>query len=152
VLPLLKLPDQASYRAHYERTLCRGGIVTHDGIPVFFRKEEFDHAFFESSGRQGENDIFSLERAMRMDWIAPALADPAARRLQGWVKREQRHDPARRVTLFVDDFLVVIAFRLRRDARLKATFVTCYPADAKTRSKLARAPLWTLEDCLNALR
>ena len=25
--PLLKLPDQAAYRAHYERTLCRGGIV-----------------------------------------------------------------------------------------------------------------------------
>jgi len=61
--PLLKLPDQAAYRAHYERTLCRGGILTHDGIPVFFRKGEFDHAFFESLTRRGENDVFSLVRA-----------------------------------------------------------------------------------------
>ena len=51
--PLLKLPDQAAYRVHYERKLCRGGIVTHDGIPVFFRKEDFDHASFESSTRRG---------------------------------------------------------------------------------------------------
>lgn len=151
-IPLLKLADQIAYRRHYERTLCRGGIVTHDGIRVFFRKQEFDHAFFESSGWRGENDMFSLERAMRMDWIAPALADPQARRLQGWLKREQRHDPTRRVTVFIDGFLVVIALRLGGDGQLRAQFVTCYPADARTQSKLNRAPTWTLKDCLNALR
>ena len=151
-IPLLKLADQVAYRAHYEQTLCRGGIVTHDGIRVFFRKQEFDHAFFESSGRRGENDVFSLERAMRMDWIAPALADPHARRLQGWLKKEQRHDPTRRVTVFIDGFLVIIALRLGNDEQLRAQFVTCYPADARTQTKLANAPFWTLEDCLNALR
>lgn len=152
MLPLLKLADQVAYRTHYERTLCRGGIVTHDGIRVFFRKQEFDHAFFESSGRRGENDLFSLERAMRMDWIAPALADPSARRIQGWLKKEQRHDPTRRVTVFIEGFLAIIALRIGQDGQLRAQFVTCYPADAKTQAKLARAPFWTPEDCLNALR
>jgi hypothetical protein len=152
MLPLLKLADQAAYRAHYERTLCLGGIVTFDGIPVFFRKDSFEHAFFESSGRRGEKDVFSLERAMRMDWIVPALADGAARRLQGWIKKEQRYDAARCVTVFIGGFLVVIALRLGRDGQLKAQFVTCYPADNRTQGKLAGAPLWTLEECRNALR
>ncbi len=55
--PLLKLADQAAYRAHYERTL-RGNIVTHDGIPVFFRRDRFEHAFFESSDRRGRKTCF----------------------------------------------------------------------------------------------
>jgi len=150
--PFLQLADQAAYRRHYERTLCRGGIFTHDGIQVFFRKQEFDHAFFESSGRRGENDVFSIERARRMDWIAPALANPDAKCLQGWLKKEQRHDPRRRVTVFIDGFLVVIALRLGGQGQLRAQFVTCYPADVKTQAKLAQAPLWTLEDCLNELQ
>lgn len=149
--PLLKLPDQAAYRAHYERTLCRGGVVTHDGIPVFFRKEEFDHAFFESSTRRGENDVFSLVRAERMNWIAAALADPGARRHQGWLKRERRHDPTRRVTVVMGDFVVIIALSKRRDGQLKAKFITCYRADNSIQ-KILGAPLWTIEDFQNALR
>lgn len=96
--------------------------------------------------------MFSLERAMRIDWIAPALADPGARRFQGWLKKEQRHDPARRVTVFIEGFLVIIALRMGQDEQLKAQFVTCYPADNRTQAKIARAAFWTLEDCLNALR
>lgn len=149
--PLLRLPDQAAYRAHYERTLCRGGIATHDGIPVFFRKEEFDHAFFESSTRRGEKDVFSLVRAERMDWIAAALADPGAQVYQGWLKRERRYDPTRRVAVVIGDFVVIIALGKRRDGHLKAQFVTCYRADNSI-GKILRAPLWTREDCLNALR
>ena len=90
--PLLKLADEATYRAHYERTLCRGGIFTHDGIPVFFRREEFDHAFFESSTRRGENDVFSPVRAERMDWIAAALADPGAQRVHQVIAPQRRDD------------------------------------------------------------
>lgn len=149
--PLLKLADQAAYRAHYERTLCRGGIVTHDGIPVFFRKEEFDHAFFESSGRRGENDVFSPDRAMRMDWIAAALVDRQAPRFQGWNKKRNCCDPTRRVTVVIDDFVVVIALRLTKEKTLKATFVTCYCADNSI-GKIKASPPWTLQDCLNALR
>jgi hypothetical protein len=149
--PLLKLADQAAYRAHYESTLCRGGIVTHDGIPVFFRKGEFDHAFFESSGRRGENDIFSSDRAMRMDWIAAALADQQALRFQGWDKKRNQSDPARRVTVVIDDFVVVTALRLINENTLKANFVTCYCANNSI-GKIKASPLWTLQDCLNALR
>lgn len=148
--PILRLPDEAAYRAHYEHTLCRGGIFTHDGIPVFFRKQEFYHAFFESSGRRGENDVFSLVRAERMDWIAAALADPGAQRFQGWLKRERRHDPTRRVTVVMGDFVVIIALRKRRDGRLKANFITCFKADNSI-GKILRAPLWTREGCLSAL-
>lgn len=149
--PLLKLADQAAYRAHYESTLCRGGIVTHDGIPVFFRKAEFDHAFFESSGRRGENDVFSSDRAMRMDWIAAALADQQALRFQGWDKKRNQSDPARRVTVVIDDFVVVIALRLINENTLKANFVTCYCANNSI-GKIKASPLWTLQNCLNALR
>ena len=149
--PLLKLPDEAAYRAHYERTLCRGGTFTHDGIQVFFRREEFNHAFFERSTRRGEKDAFSLVRAERMDWIAAALADPGAQRFQGWLKRERRHDPKRRVTVVMGDFVVIVALRMRRDGRLKANFITCYRADSSI-GKILGAPLWAREDYLNALR
>ena len=82
--PLLNLADEAAYRGHFERSCCGGNIATHDGIRVYFRRQDFDHAFFESSGRRVENDVFSLVRAQRMDWIVAALADPAAACFQGW--------------------------------------------------------------------
>jgi hypothetical protein len=82
--PLLNLANEAAYRAHYERTCCRAAIVTHDGIRVYFSKDRFGHAFFESTDRRGNKDLFSIARAERMDWIAAALADPAAICYQGW--------------------------------------------------------------------
>lgn len=39
-----------------------------------------------------------------------------------------------------------------RLSQLRAQFVTCYPADARTQNKLIQAPFWTLEDCFNALQ
>lgn len=149
--PLLKLADQAAYRAHYERTLCRGGIVTHDGIPVFFRKSEFDHAFFESSDRRGANDVFSLDRAMRMDWIPVALADPNVPCFQGWDRKRRRHDPTRRVAVVIDDFVIVIGIRQTRGGAMKANFITCYCADNSI-GKIRQSPRWTLQECLNAMR
>lgn len=149
--PLLHLADADAYRAHYEATLCRGGIVTHDGIPVLFRKTDFDHAFFESSDRRGSKDVFSLDRAERLDWIAPALAAQQAQRFQGWNSRYQRHEPARRVTVVIDNFVIVIGLRLDRQNALKAQFMTCYKADNSI-GKIVQAPAWNLQDCLNALR
>ncbi|WP_295810963.1 hypothetical protein [uncultured Nitratireductor sp.] len=148
--PLLKLADQAAYRTHFERTLCQGGIVTHDGIPVFFRKSEFDHAFFESSDRRGANDVFSLDRAMRMDWIPAALADPNADCFQGWNSKKRCHDSTRRVAVVIDDFVIVIGIWQRRDRSLRANFITCYQAD-KSIWKIRQSPRWTLQECLNAL-
>lgn len=149
--PLLILADEAAYRAHYERMLCRGGILTHDGIPVFFRRQDFAHAFFESSGRRGEKDVFSLVRAERMNWIAAALADPGAQRFQGWHGREKRYDPTRRVTVVMGDFVIVIGIRQNRDRSLKANFMTCYQADNSI-GKVRQSPIWTMQECLNALR
>ncbi len=149
--PLLELPDQAAYRAHYERTLCRGGIVTHDGIPVFFRKSEFDHAFFESSDRRGANDVFSQDRAMRMDWIPVALADPNVPCFQGWNRKRRRYDPTRRVAVVIDDFVIVIGIRQARGGVMKANFITCYCADNSI-GKIRKSPRWTLQECLNAMR
>jgi len=151
MLPLLHLPDETAYRAHYERTLCRGGIITHDHIPVFFAKDTFDHAFFESSDRRGAKDIFSHERAMRMDWIPAALADPNADCFQGWLRKEKRYDPTRRVVVVVDDFVIVIGIRMNRRNELKARFITCYLADNSI-GKIRRSPRWNLQECLNALR
>lgn len=148
--PLLTLADEAAYRQHFERTYCRGVIATHEGIRVYFRKEDFDHAFFESSGRRGENDIFSPVRAERMDWIAVALADPTAPCFQGWVKKTKSYNATRRVAVVMGNFVVVIAIGRRKDNVLKANFVTCYCADNSI-GKILASPRWTLEDCENAL-
>lgn len=40
---------------------------------------------------------------------------------------------------------------LNRDDALRANFVTCYQADNSI-GKIRTSPLWTREDCLNALR
>jgi len=146
----LYLPDQAAYRAHYERSLCLGGIATHDGIPVYFRKEGFDHAFFESSGRRGEKDVFSLVRAERMDWIAPALADPNAQCFQGWNANVKRYEPTRRVAVVMNDFAVIIALGRRKDGALKGSFVTCFRADNSI-ARILASPKWKMEDCLHEL-
>ncbi|MCA3394130.1 MAG: hypothetical protein INF85_00595 [Roseomonas sp.] len=146
----LYLTDQAAYRTHYERNLCCGGIATHDGIPVYFRKEAFDHAFFESSGRRGEKDVFSWVRAERMDWIATALADSNAQCFQGWNATARRYEPTRRVAVVMVDFAVIIALSRRREGALKASFVTCFKADNSIPRILA-SPKWKMEDCLNEL-
>lgn len=148
--PLLILADAVAYRQHFEGTYCRGVITTHDGIRVYFRRDDFNHAFFESSGRRGENDIFSRVRAERMDWIAAALADPTAACFQGWIKKAKRYDATRRVAVVMQDFVVVIAISRRRDGLLKASFVTCYRADNSI-NKILASPRWTMEDCENAL-
>ena len=54
--PLLLLSTEADYRDHYKRTYCRSVVATHDGIRVFFNADRFDHAFFESSLRNGVKD------------------------------------------------------------------------------------------------
>jgi len=126
-------------------------MKTYDGIRVFFSIDTFDHAFFESSNRDGAKDAFSLVRAERMDWISETLSDPVAARYQGWIKRTRSYDPARRVELLYGDFAVVLGLRLNRDNELKANFITCYDAN-NSAGKIRTSPLWTTETCLEALR
>jgi hypothetical protein len=151
VPPLLLLEHEADYRQHFYTTYCNGEINTHDGIRVYFRTEDFDHAFFESTMRDGVKDAtLSKVRAERMNWIASTLADPASDRFQGWLKKEQRYDPTRCVSVVHGDFVVVLRFGKRKDASLRANFVTCYEADNSI-GKIRQSPLWIKEDCLNSL-
>lgn len=146
---LLNLDDEDAYRQHYLRTLARRVITTHDGIRVYFGQDAFEHAFFESSDRRGADDIFSTMRAERMDWIAAALADPNALCVQGWDGRRQCHDPKRRVTVVVQDFVIVLALSTKRDGTLKANFITCFKAE-NSAVKIRQAPRWTREAYDNA--
>ena len=149
--PLLHLPDEGAYRQHFIRTYCRGTIETHDGIPVFFHHDRFDHAFYESTNRDGAKDAFSPLRAQRMDWIGATLSNPSAIRYQGWNASRRRFEPTRRVDLLHEEFVVVLRLGLRRNGALKANFITCFQADNSI-AKIRRSPLWTAEACLNALR
>lgn len=149
--PLLTLATEADYRQHFEATYCRGVISTHDGIRVYFRKEDFDHAFFESPLRNGvKAKMLSQIRAERMDWIAATLADPTADRFQGWDNKNGRYDATRCVSVVFGDFVVVIRLGKKADGTLKANFVTCYEADNSI-GKIRQSPLWNKEDCINAL-
>jgi len=149
VPPLLTLADEAAYRQHYVNTLCRAVITTHDGIRVYFSASNFGHAFFESSDRRGANDVFSTVRAERMDWIAAALANPNAACFEGWDSRSQSHSPKRRVTVVVQNFVIVLALSTKRNGDLKANFVTCYRAENSI-GKIRQSPRWTRENYDNA--
>ncbi len=149
--PLLILATDADYRQHFETTCCGAVTTTHDGIRVYFKKEDFDHAFFESPLRNGvKAKTLSQARAQRMDWIAATLANPAAIRFKGWDKKKGRHDPTHCVSVVFGDFVVVIRFSKKADGTLKASFKTCYEADNSI-GKIRQSPLWNKEECLNAL-
>lgn len=150
--PLLLFATEADYRGHFEQNYCRGRITTHDGIRVFFKYADFDHAFFESTFRDGVKDTkLSAVRAQRIDWITATLTDPIATRFQGWNGKKGVYDPARCVSVVYGDFVVVLRLSLKADDTLKANFVTCYDADNSI-AKIRTSPLWNREDCVNALR
>lgn len=149
----LALPDEAAYRAHYIANYTRGPVTFRLGTgtaPVYFAADKFDHAFFESTRRDGFKDQFSITRAQRMDDIAGMLGDPLSERRAGWDSKQKCHDHARCVTLAVDDFVVVVRLGLNRKGFLKGQFVTCYVADNSI-EKIRRAPLWDQIACVQAL-
>ncbi|MCA1287911.1 hypothetical protein [Salipiger bermudensis] len=148
--PFLNLPDEAAYRAHYEATYVRSRITTHHGIPVFFHKDKFGHAFYEATNRDGVKNQFSMPRAQRMNWIGATLNAAAADWYQGWIKPRKRYDPSRSVAVAFGDFVVVLRFSAKQNGELRANFVTCYDADNSI-GKIRQSPTWTLQDCRNAL-
>jgi hypothetical protein len=75
--PLLTLPNEESYRAHFHAEYCCAPVVTFDGIAVRFFPEMFDHAFYrDSSPTARDKANFDLQRAQRMNWIKAVLEDP----------------------------------------------------------------------------
>lgn len=147
--PFLLLNTEAEYRAHYEREYCLGVIHTHDGYRVYFPKEKFNHAFFES-GVHGKAKTISDARVQRMPWIAQILADPNTQRKKGWDKDRKTYDDTRRAEVHWQDFVVVIEFGRRRDGAVRAKFVTCYVANQSI-DKLNNAPPWDAATCLAAI-
>jgi hypothetical protein len=148
--PLVTYATEVEYRGHFEREYCRATVATHDGIRVFFGKGQFDHAFFESTNRDGLKNAFSTARAERIDWIKATLLDPNADRYQGWDARARQYQPTRRVEVVYEDFVVVLQLGRKLNGDLKAQFVTCFKADNSI-GKIRTSPLWTLQDRLNAL-
>lgn len=129
------------YRAHFERVYCQGPIATFDGIPVYFRKTNFDHCMFESSKRDGTKDEFSTTRSRRIDWIRATLTNPKATLYQGWDSRKKRCDPSRRVAVVYEDFVVIIRVRMRKDGSRVADFLTAYQADVSI-ARIRAMPVW----------
>ncbi len=142
---LLQLNSNEEYRAQWEAHYCRQPIFTFDEIRVRFRKEDFDHAFYEST--KSKKDVFSAKRAERLHWIKIALQDPRSERFAGWDNTKKRYDQARRVTVVMENYVIVIALLLQRVN--EARFITAYVADAigrngkpSTIDLIRSGPLW----------
>lgn len=135
----LKLASEAIYQGYFNATYCLKPLPTHDGIQVRFNRSNFKHCTYESSKRDGKKDVFSPQRAERLGWIKAALANPDLTLYAGWIKERQCYDHKSRVTMMVDDFIVVI----RLKSSTEADFVTSYVADSpKTKSKILSSPIW----------
>ena len=136
---LVTYQTKTEYQIHFNQIYCQGPIVTFDNIAVRFRKDDFYHAFFESVG--GKDDTFSTKRAERIDWIKAALQDPHSDRYVGWDSKRKRYDGKRRVTVVVNNYVVVIALNPAGD---KAHFITAYVADSgRTIRMIKQSPRWT---------
>ncbi len=135
--PLLVLPDESAYKAHWIQTYVKpGSLRSFDGIDVRFFEMNFVHAFFTEGDRgSGKKDKFDQVRAERMDWISVVLSD-------GTVELYRRLMPdrkLRRIALVSSQRYAVIIQVERNVSR--AQFVTAYTVNsagvlAKIRSNL----------------
>lgn len=148
--PLVHYASVAEYRSHYERVYCRGNIQTFDSIRVYFGASKFDHAFYESTARDGNKDVFSQVRAQRIDWIKATLEHQEAALFEGWDRTSRQYDATRRVAVVYEDFVVVIAMGLKQHGSLKANFVTCYQADNSI-GKIRSSPAWSRAACIRLM-
>lgn len=134
--PLVSYATPDDYRRHFDRVYCQKATVTFDGLHVRFRRDQFEHAFFESV--QAKDDTFSKKRAERIDWIAAALQDVTAELYVGWDSAKKRVTPGRRVCIVLGDYVVVI----RIGGHSKAFFITAFVADQGTLAKIRSGPRW----------
>lgn len=141
------------YLDHYKREYCRSTVITHDGIRVYFTEQRFQHAFWRISRHKGPKDTFDPKRAERIDWIKAVLISTEALLLQGWNNYTKSYEPERRVSILVDDYIVVVEMCFGRNGELRANFVTAFvAADEKTQGKVQTAPPWNKEICIMALK
>lgn len=150
----LALPDESAYREYFHANFTKAPLrlTLADGhAKIYFSKSDFNHAFFESTDRNGIKDEFSRTRAERMDDIPAALLDTKAIRHAGWNKRDRAYSHGRCVCLALDDFVVVVRLRLTTTDDLAGRFVTCFVADNSI-GKIRKAPLWDELACRTELR
>lgn len=137
---LVHYATEAEYRMHYEAHYCRATIYTFDSLRVYFPKQQFGDAFYESADRKArDKSAFSWSRAERIDWIRAALQDAAAEIYAGWDRDKKVIDRKRRVMVVYGNYVVVLQVNLRR---AKAVFITAYIASAATLAKIRRNPRW----------
>ena len=143
-LLVVKNHTEADLRRIWSEEYCRKVIKTHDGIRVHFYDSNFDHAFYESSVRNGSRnkpkskDVFSSQRAARMMWIKDVLADKDAKMYVGYDSKTKGYSRSKRVSVVKGDYVVVI--QLYKEAQAK--FITAYVADNSI-SKITNGPEWT---------
>ena len=138
--PLIYYASDAEYRTHFEIHYCGQTIKTFDGYRVFFPKQQFDDAFYESANRKTKDkSVFSNKRAERIDWIRTALEDATAEVYAGWDRDKKRINNKRRVALVYHEYVIVLQMNLKRKS---ATFITAYVADNVTIAKIRRNPKW----------
>ena len=113
---------------------------------MHFYDSNFDHAFYESSVRNGSSnkpkskDIFSPRRAARMMWIKDVLANKEAKMYVGYDSKTKGYTRTKRVSVVKGDYVVVIQLYKEDQAR----FITAYVADNSI-SKITSGPEWTHE-------
>ena len=115
------------YKNIFEAYYCKAPISTFDGILVFFKKNNFEHAFYESKNRRRKDkSLFSYKRANRIYWIKWVLENPSAELYKGYNHKTKSYDSSRRIAVCVDNYTVVIELTKKGD---KANFITAYVAD-----------------------
>lgn len=140
--PLVHYPSVDEYRAHFERVYCRGPVVTFDGIPVRFRKPDFNHCMQKTArGRSGEKVGWAADRLERIDWIKATLEHPQAELYFGWDNKKRAMTRDRRVAVVFGGYVVVIA-TLPRHGGLEGRFVTAYSMDANGLAKVRGMQRW----------
>jgi hypothetical protein len=144
--PLVNYPSVNEYRKHFEGIYCRKPIVTFDGIPVRFRKSDFQHCMFESTNRDGNKDSFSRIRAERIDWISATLSARTATLYQGWDKNRRIIDPNSRVAIAFDDYVVIIQVKILPTGLIQGYFKTAYVANENI-GRIRAKPQWDIKKC-----
>jgi len=137
--PLLHLPDEAAFRAHFEAEyVCGLPVVTYDGIRIRFYANQFDHAFYTSSTPKSGKDTFNLDRAQRMDWIRVVATDPGME----VYRRVMPGGKVRRIMLEPRKQYVVVCEILSSDPT-QAVFITAYSVTSKSAlAKMRSNPRW----------
>lgn len=115
-------------------------LYAFDDLRILFYKDTFDHAFFESKNRRArDKSQFSIERAKRMSFLKAGISDGSAERYYGWDRDRRIIDKTRRVTIYHRYYIIVVSIHYNQT---KGSFITAYPGDARTLTKIRSNGRW----------